>query len=95
MDYSGIKLQTLTLLAEIAEGSETYSDEQISDSIQWAQEQTGQLLGLTFVESVTGITAATGIQGATGVMGVVIPDDAVRVTRVQVWDSSMTDLVGD
>ena len=95
MEYSAIKLQTLTLLAEIAEGSSTYSDEQIADSIQWAQEETTRLLGLTFVESAIGVTAATGLQGATGVMGVVAPDDAIRVTRVQVWDSSMTDLVGD
>lgn len=93
MDYSDIKLQTLTLLGEIAEGSDTYSDAQVADAIQWAQEEATRLLGLTFVESVTGVTETT--ESYASAYGVYIPTDAIKVTRVQLWDSSMTDLVGD
>ena len=93
MDYAEIELQTLVLLAEIAQGSTSYTDAQVADGIQWAQEQTSHLLGLTYTESVLAIT---GVTGATGAMqtGVLIPADAIKVTRLQVWDNTMNDLVG-
>ncbi len=94
MEYSEIKLLTLELLGEIAEGSSTYSDDQISDGIQWAQLQTAQMLGLTYVEAISGTTGATAASGEI-VMGVLIPTDAIKVKRLQVWDASMTDMIGE
>jgi hypothetical protein len=93
MDYAAIELQTLTLIAEIAEGSATYTDTQLSSGIEWAQEQIARLLGLTYVEAVTGTVGVTGATGATQT-SVVIPADAISVVRMQLWDASMTDLIG-
>lgn len=93
MDYAEVKLLTLELIGEISEGSSTYSDDLISQSEQWAQEQIAQLLGLTYTEGVTGTAGYTAATGEI-MTSVAIPTDAIRVTRLQLWDASMTDLIG-
>lgn len=93
MNYASIVLQTQTLLAELAEGSGTYSEKAYSDGVQWAQEQAVRLLGLTYTEAVIGTTGATAASGETE-QAVLIPVDAIKVTRLQAWDAGMTGLIG-
>jgi hypothetical protein len=93
MQYSDIKLKTLELVGDIAEGSSAYSPELVAKAAQWSQEQACQLLGLSYIEGITGLTGVTYAAGETGV-GVLVPADAIKVTRIQLWDSSMIDLVG-
>jgi len=87
MDYSEILTQTKTLLGQNSDGSGTFTSEDYAVAIQWAQEQAAQHLGLTYLEF--NIAPATG----TDVWGdpttyVVVPDDAIQVTRVEVADTA-------
>jgi hypothetical protein len=93
MDYAEIELQTLVLMAEISGGSSTYTDAQLSTGIQWAQEQLAYLMGLTYTEAKLGMTGFTGATGATQ-NSVLYPEDMMKMVRVQLWDASMTDLIG-
>jgi hypothetical protein len=83
MDYAAIDLLTLELLGEISEGSSTYGVEDRAQAIQWAQEQTARLLGLTYCEAPLLVGTFPVATGET-VSGVVCPLDVIKITRLEI-----------